>query len=267
MMWPVLMREKESLRRSMNREFLPYISEFRTRFLRCVFVFLFLVCALFSFRKTIYSYLAYPLLPFLSSHHLIATGVLSSFWVPVKAVFFFSFLMGLPFFLIQLWNFVVPALYRAERRLLCLLIVLGCVLFLLGVFFSYFVVFPIAFLFSAQMLPSSVQWMTDIDCYWSFVFSCFLSFGLCFELPVFMLLGSCLWGWGPLQYKAYRRHAIVASFVLAAVLSPPDVLSQCLLAVPLCFLYELGIMLTRLRIFQHVVRFSDETAVDKKEGP
>lgn len=230
----------------MTKAFIPYIAELRVRVIYCLAFFFCVFLPIFTFRKFFYSLLVLPMVKFLPESNLISTAVLSSFWVPVKIAAFLSLLVAMPFILWQLWSFVRPALYSAERNIAFFIVSCGYLLFLLGILFAYFVVFPIMFAFIHHEAPYGVTLMTDIDQYWSFICSCFLSFGFCFELPVVMLVVS-YWGiFDESKYIHYRRHAIVSSFVIAAILSPPDVLSQCLLAIPLCFLYELGILLVRL---------------------
>ncbi|WP_092483792.1 twin-arginine translocase subunit TatC [Candidatus Ichthyocystis hellenicum] len=230
----------------MNKGFIPYIAELRLRIFYCLAVFIVVFLSIFSFRGILYSLLARPMMKLSPGGNLVSVSVMSSFWVPMKMAAFLSFVAAMPFFLWQFWAFVRPALYKHERKLTVFVVSVGYLLFLLGMLFVYFIVFPVLFAFVHKYVPSGLVLMTDVDQYWDFIYSCFLSFGCCFDLPVIMVILSYLGYFNEHSYVAYRRYAVVLSFVIAAVLSPPDVLSQCLLAVPLCALYELGIVLVRV---------------------
>ncbi|WP_242641433.1 MULTISPECIES: twin-arginine translocase subunit TatC [Candidatus Ichthyocystis] len=230
----------------MNNGFIPYIAELRLRVFYCLAVFFVVFLSIFNFREGVYLLLSHPMLKLSPSGNLVSVSVMSSFWVPIKMTAFLSFVFAMPFFLWQLWAFVRPALYKHERRLTVFVVSVGYILFLLGMLFVYFIVFPLLFVFVHKSVPPDLVLMTDVDQYWDFIYSCFLSFGCCFELPVVMLIFSYLGYFDESSYVAYRRYAVVLSFIVAAVLSPPDVLSQFLLAIPLCVLYELGIVLVKL---------------------
>jgi sec-independent protein translocase protein TatC len=176
---------------------------------------------------------------------MIATDVTGTFLVPLKVTLMAAFLLALPFVLYQAWAFVAPGLYQHEKRLALPVIVSSCVFFALGMAFAYFVVFPIAFGFFAGYAPAGVQMMTDIDKYVSFVLTMFIAFGLTFETPVVVVVLVRLGVVSLEKLRAARPYVIVGAFVIGAVVTPPDVISQLLLAIPLWVLYEVGLFLAR----------------------
>jgi sec-independent protein translocase protein TatC len=168
-----------------------------------------------------------------------------TFLVPLKVTLMAAFLVALPYVLYQAWAFVAPGLYQHEKRLAMPVIVSSFVFFLIGMAFAYFVVFPVAFGFFASYAPEGVQMMTDIDKYLSFVLTMFLAFGATFETPVVVVVLVRL-GVVPLEkLKAARSYVIVGAFVIGAIFTPPDVISQLLLAIPLWLLYEVGLFVAR----------------------
>jgi sec-independent protein translocase protein TatC len=176
---------------------------------------------------------------------MIATEVTGTFLVPLKVTLMAAFLVALPYVLYQAWAFVAPGLYQHEKKLVVPVLVSSMFFFLVGMSFAYFVVFPVAFKFFAGYTPEGVQMATDIDKYLSFVLTMFLAFGLTFETPVVGVVLVRL-GVVPLsKLKAARPYVIVGAFVIGAIFTPPDVISQCLLAIPLWVLYELGLLLAR----------------------
>jgi sec-independent protein translocase protein TatC len=204
-----------------------------------------LVC-LFPFAKSIYAALAAPLLRVLpQGASMIATDVTGTFLVPLKVTLMAAFLLALPYVLYQVWAFVAPGLYQHEKRLALPVIISSFVFFILGMSFAYFVVFPVAFGFFASYAPTGVQMMTDIDKYLSFVLTMFMAFGVTFEVPVIVVVLVRM-GVVPLaKLRSIRQYVIVGAFVVGAVFTPPDVVSQLLLAVPLWLLYELGLVAAR----------------------
>jgi sec-independent protein translocase protein TatC len=204
----------------------------------------FLVVAYWT--KPIYSFLAEPLLAVLPpGATMIATEVTAPFFVPVKVAMLVSFMIALPYVLYQMWAFVAPGLYQHEKRLVLPLLVSSTLLFFVGMAFAYFVVFPMAFRFFANFTPVGVQMATDIDKYFSFVLTMFIVFGIAFEVPVVEVLLVKIGVVTVQQLKDIRRYVIVGIFVVAAIVTPPDVFSQLALAIPLCFLYEFGIIFAR----------------------
>ena len=207
-----------------------------------------LVC-LFPWAKDIYAVLAAPLLKALpAGATMIATDVTGTFLVPLKVTLMAAFLVALPYVLWQIWAFVAPGLYHHEKKLAVPVILSSFVFFLIGMAFAYFLVFPIAFGFFANYTPPGVTMMTDIDKYLSFVLTMFIAFGVTFEVPVIVLVLVRLRMVTVEKLKAIRSYVIVGAFVVGAVFTPPDVVSQLLLAVPLWLLYELGILLARFAL-------------------
>ena len=176
---------------------------------------------------------------------MIATDVVGVFLVPMKVALMVAFLIALPYVLYQAWAFIAPGLYTHEKKLAVPLVGGSVVLFFVGMAFAYFLVFPTVFGFMAKIAPEGVAWMTDIEKYLSFVLSTFVAFGVTFEVPVIVVV---LVGIGVVdiaKLKEIRPYVIVGAFVIGAIFTPPDVISQLMLAIPLCLLYELGILLAR----------------------
>jgi sec-independent protein translocase protein TatC len=204
-----------------------------------------LLC-LFPFAKQIYAELAAPLLRVLpAGSSMIATDVTGTFLVPLKVTLAVAFLIALPYVLWQAWAFVAPGLYQHEKRLALPVIVSSVFFFVAGMSFAYFVVFPVAFSFFANYAPAGVQMMTDIDKYLSFVLTMFIAFGVTFETPVVVVVLVRMGVVSLERLKSWRPYVIVGAFIVGAIFTPPDVISQCLLAVPLWLLYELGLVLAR----------------------
>jgi sec-independent protein translocase protein TatC len=226
--------------------FLSHLVELRTRLLHSVIAILVVVVALFPFAKDIYALLAQPLLQVLpQGATMIATDVTGTFLVPLKVTLMAAFLIALPYVLWQAWAFVAPGLYQHEKRLALPVIFSSVVFFAIGMAFAYFAVFPVAFGFFAGYTPAGVQMMTDIDKYLSFVLTMFLAFGLTFETPVVVIVLVRMGVVSLEKLRAARSYVIVGAFVIAAVVTPPDVVSQFMLAMPLWLLYELGLFLAR----------------------
>ena len=226
--------------------FLSHLVELRTRLLHSVIAILVVVFALFPFAKDIYALLAQPLLRALpQGATMIATDVTGTFLVPLKVTLMAAFLIALPYVLWQAWAFVAPGLYQHEKRLALPVIVSSVVFFAIGMAFAYLFVFPVMFGFFAGYTPAGVQMMTDIDKYLSFVLTMFLAFGLTFETPVVVIVLVRMGVVSLEKLRAARSYVIVGAFVIAAIFTPPDVLSQFMLAMPLWILYELGLFLAR----------------------
>ena len=223
--------------------FMSHLIELRARLLKAIAAVLIVLLALIPFAGKLYSYLAAPLVARLpQGAHLVAIDVASPFLTPLKLAFFIALFIAMPVVLYQLWAFVSPGLYRHEKRLARPLLVSAVVLFYLGCAFAYFLVLPMVFRFLTAVTPTGVSMMTDIGHYLDFVLVVFLAFGLCFEVPVVLVILVALGMVTPEQLAGSRRYAIVGAFAVAAVLTPPDVLSQIMLAVPMCLLYEVGIV-------------------------
>ena len=226
---------------------IAHLLELRSRLLRSVLTVLMVFLALLPFAQRLYSWLAQPLLSRLpAGAHLVAIDVSSPFFVPVKLAFFAALMISMPMVIYQLWAFVAPGLYRHEKKLAVPLLVSATALFYLGCAFAYFLVLPMVFRFLTSVTPAGVVMTTDIAHYLDFVGVIFIAFGASFEVPVAVVI-LVLLGWvTPTQLKNARPYAIVGIFVIAAIITPPDVVSQLLLAIPMCLLYEIGMLAARM---------------------
>jgi len=229
-----------------EQSFLSHLIELRQRLVRAAIAIVVIFLALSPFMRDIFTILSAPLMSVLpEGTKLIATGVITPFMVPLKLTLFVAFLIALPYVLYQAWAFIAPGLYLHEKRLAGPIIASSVAMFALGMSYCYYVVFGLVFRFIANFAPSSVNVAPDIDAYFSFVLGLFLAFGLTFEVPIVVVL-LARFGIADVQrLKAARPYVIVGAFIVAAVFTPPDVISQLLLAVPLCLLYEVGIQLAR----------------------
>lgn len=226
--------------------FLSHLIELRDRLIRALAVVFVAFLCLFPWAKDIYTLMAQPLLAALpQGGQMIATDVVGVFLVPMKMTLLVAFVVTLPWVLYQMWAFVAPGLYSHEKRLVLPLVVASFVLFLFGMAFAYFVVFPTVFTFMSGIAPEGVAWMTDIDKYLSFVLTTFIAFGVTFEVPVVVIVLVRAGMVSIDKLKEARPYVIVGAFVIGAIFTPPDVVSQILLALPLWLLYELGIVLAR----------------------
>jgi sec-independent protein translocase protein TatC len=239
--------EPESQDPGEEATFLSHLVELRSRLLKSVAAILLVLLALIPFANRLYAQLAEPLLSNLPvGGSMIATEIASPFLTPLKLAFCVAFVIAMPFVLFQLWRFVAPGLYRQEKRLAMPLLVSAVVLFYVGCAFAYFLVLPAVFAFMAHVAPAGVAVMPDISRFLDFVLVLFIAFGLCFEVPVVLVLLVALGVVEPDQLARGRSYAIVGAFVIAAILTPPDVMSQLLLAIPMCLLYEAGILAARV---------------------
>lgn len=225
---------------------LGHLIELRRRLLHVVAAVLLVFISLAYWAADIYHLLASPLMTVLpQGASMIATDVAAPFFAPFKLTFIVALCLAVPYILWQIWLFVAPALYQKEKHLVAPLIVSSTLLFYLGICFAYFVVFPIVFGFFTSVAPEGVTIATDISSYLDFVLKLFFAFGLAFEIPVAVLL--LVWT-GAVDRRSLvekRPYFVVIAFIIGMLLTPPDVLSQTLLAVPMCLLYELGIWLSR----------------------
>lgn len=223
--------------------FISHLMELRDRLLRAILAVLAVFLCLFPWAKDLYTLLAQPLLAVLpQGGQMIATDVVGVFLVPVKVALLVAFVIALPYVLYQIWAFVAPGLYAHEKRLVVPLIVTSSLLFVAGMAFAYFLVFPVVFGFMASIAPAGVAWMTDIDKYLSFALTMFVAFGVTFEVPVAVVLLVRMGMVSVAKLREIRPYVIVGAFVIGAVFTPPDVISQLLLAFPLWILYEIGIV-------------------------
>jgi sec-independent protein translocase protein TatC len=226
--------------------FISHLVELRDRLLRAILAVIVVFLCLFPWARDLYAILAKPLIAALpAGGQMIATDVVGVFLVPVKVAMLVAFVIALPYVLYQVWAFVAPGLYLHEKRLVLPLVVASSALFLLGMSFAYFLVFPVVFKFMASIAPEGVAWMTDIDKYLSFALTTFVAFGVTFEVPVAVIVLVRVGVVSIEKLKEIRPYVIVGAFVIGAIFTPPDVISQVMLAVPLWFLYELGIVAAR----------------------
>jgi sec-independent protein translocase protein TatC len=226
--------------------FLSHLIELRDRLLKAVLSIGVVFAALVYFANDIYHLVALPLLRALpQGTTLIATGVASPFFTPIKLTFWLSLFLAIPFVLYQIWAFVAPGLYRHERKMVFPLLLSSTLLFYAGMAFAYFVVFPIAFPFFIGSAPQGVQSMPDISAYLDIVLSMFFAFGVAFEVPVALVLMVAIGVVDPNSLAKKRPYIVVWAFVIAMVLTPPDPLSQTLLAVPMLVLFEVGLLIGR----------------------
>jgi len=223
-----------------------HLLELRSRLIKAIIAVLVVLVALVPFANRLYSWLAAPLVSRLpEGAHLIATEVASPFITPLKLAFYTALFISMPVVLYQLWAFVSPGLYKHEKRLARPLLIAALVLFYVGCGFAYFLVLPAAFRFLTAVTPQGVEMMTDITHYLDFVMLMFFAFGLCFEVPVAVVILAAVGIVDLDKLRKGRRYAMVAAFVVAAVVTPPDITSMIMLAIPMCLLYELGVLAVR----------------------
>ncbi len=229
-----------------EQSFLSHLVELRQRVVRAAIAIILVFIPMAFFMQEIFNFLSQPMLAALPvGTKLLATGVITPFMVPLKVTLFGAFLIALPYVLWQVWSFVAPGLYRHEKRLAGPLIASSVLMFFTGMAYCYFVVFGFVFKFIAGFAPASVSVSPDIEAYFGFVMSLFIAFGLTFEVPIVVVL-LVHFGIATIdKLKKARPYVIVGAFIIAAIFTPPDVLSQLLLAIPLCILYELGIIIAR----------------------
>jgi len=224
--------------------FISHLVELRDRLIRALLAILVVFLALVHWARDIYTLLAAPMLAALpESGSMIATDVVGAFFVPIKVTMMVAFLISLPYVLYQAWGFIAPGLYAHEKKLAVPIVAASVLLFFIGMAFAYFIVFPAVFGFINAFAPEGVAVMTDIEKYLSFVITTFLAFGITFEVPVVVIVLVRTGMVSIEKLKEFRPYMIVGAFIVAAVVTPPDVLSQFLLAVPMWLLYELGIVL------------------------
>jgi len=233
---------------STQETFVSHLIELRQRVVHALIAFLVVFVAIFLWpgAAPIYDFLAAPLMKALpEGATMIATGVVTPFLVPMKVTALVAFMIALPYVLYQAWAFVAPGLYEHEKRLVLPVVIASTVLFLLGVAFCYYFVFGKVFAFINEFAPKSITPAPDIEAYFSFVITMFLAFGITFEIPIVVMVLVRFGVVGLERLRAARPYVVVGAFVVSAIITPPDVLSQFLLAVPMCLLYEAGLFLAR----------------------
>lgn len=233
---------------STQETFISHLVELRDRLLRSIYAVLGVFTLLWFWPglAEIYDLLALPMIRTLpEGTHMIATGVITPFLVPLKVGLMTAFLVALPYVLYQVWGFIAPGLYTNEKRLALPLVFGSTLLFLAGVAYCYFVVFNLVFRFVVQFAPKSITPAPDIEAYLGFVLTMFAAFGITFEIPLIQVVLVRTGVVSVAKLKDIRPFVIVGAFVVAAVVTPPDVVSQLLLAIPMCLLYECGILLAQ----------------------
>ncbi len=238
-----------------EQPFLSHLFELRDRLLRVVLVIALIFAGLFSFANRLYHLLATPLLKQLpAGSSMIATEVASPFLTPFKLALVASFFLAMPFILYQAWAFIAPGLYKHEKRLAFPLLFSSIILFYVGMAFAYYVVFPLVFSFLVTTAPQGVAVMTDISKYLDFVLKLFFAFGVAFEVPIATILLVLAGVTTPDKLSSKRAYIIVAAFVVGMLLTPPDVISQTMLAVPMWMLFEIGLFFSRILLRQREER-------------
>jgi len=249
---------------ALEQPFISHLIELRNRLLRIVLCVLVVFMGLAAYANEIYSILAGPLLKHMPKNStMIAIDVASPFFTPFKLAFVVAIFISVPYILYQFWAFVAPGLYKREQRLVLPLLIASTFLFYMGVVFAYFVVFPLVFGFLTTTAPTGVAVMTDIAKYLDFVLALFFAFGTCFEVPIFTIVLVWTGLTTPAGLADKRPYVVVGAFFIAMFLTPPDAISQTLLAVPMWLLFELGLLFSRL--FAHNLGGTDAYEPDAIE--
>lgn len=224
--------------------FISHLVELRNRVMKASLAIIVVFVCLMPWAGNIYDLLAMPMMAALPANsQMIATGVITPFLIPVKVTLLVAFIIALPVVLYQAWAFIAPGLYAHEKKLVAPLVVSSSLLFILGVAFCYFFVFNMVFSFVNEFAPKSISVAPDIEAYFGFVMTMFIAFGLTFEVPIVVIVLVRMGMVSVDKLKEIRPYVVVGAFIIAAIVTPPDVVSQLLLAVPLCLLYEVGLLL------------------------
>ncbi len=230
-----------------SQPLMTHLVEFRNRVLRSVLAVLIIFAGLFSFSNEIYLYISEPIRAFLPANtSMIATEVASPFLTPFKLTLVLSVFASMPFILYQTWAFLAPGLYKREKKIVLPLFFSSVFLFYAGMAFAYYVVFPLVFMFFTSIAPDGISVMPDIRSYLDFVLKLFFAFGLSFEIPIAVVILSWMGAVEPNNLAKKRPYVFVLCFILGMLLTPPDIISQTLLAVPMWLLFELGILFGRI---------------------
>jgi len=237
-----------------------HLIELRRSLLRSVIAIALFFLILFPFADEIYNFIAAPIVQAIPGSNLIAIGVISPFLTPLKMSLILAIYVAMPYLLYQLWMFVAPALYRHEKRLILPLVISSTLLFYVGLVFSFYIVFPVIFGFLAGVGPESVNFAPDIQYYLDFILKVSFAFGVAFEVPVVTILLIIFGITTPQKLKKNRSYIIIGSFVLGMILTPPDVISQFLIAIPIWILFEAGL------IFSSFFRVRDNDKIKNKNS-
>jgi sec-independent protein translocase protein TatC len=227
--------------------FISHLVELRNRVMKASIAIIIVFLCLMPWAGNIYDWLAMPMMLALpAGSKMIATGVITPFLIPVKVTLLLAFLIALPIVLYQAWAFIAPGLYTHEKKLIAPLVISSSLLFIIGVAFCYFFVFGVIFKFINEFAPKSISVAPDIESYFGFVMTLFIAFGMTFEVPIVVIVLVRMGVVTVEKLKEMRPYIIVGAFVIAAIVTPPDIMSQLLLAVPLCLLFEVGLILAPL---------------------
>jgi sec-independent protein translocase protein TatC len=244
---------------------ISHLLELRDRLLRATIAVIVVAVPCTVFREEIFEFVARPLMERLpEGASMIATNVIAPFMTPFKLAIMAAVFIAMPYILYQVWAFVAPGLYRREKRFALPLLLTSIVLFYVGVAFAYFVVFPVAFTFFTAAAPEGVLMMTDINSYLDFVLLLFFAFGVAFEIPIATVLLAVTGLVRPESLAANRGYVLLGIFIIAAVITPPDAISQCIMAIPMYLLYEGGIVAARLMLRARTKREREEAARQKE---
>jgi sec-independent protein translocase protein TatC len=246
---------------------ISHLLELRDRLLRAVLVIVLLSIPCLFVANDIFNFVSQPLVDKLpEGAGMIATNVIAPFLTPFKLAIVVGLFLAMPYVLYQLWAFVAPGLYRHEKRFAIPLLVSSIFLFYAGVAFAYYIVFPVMFEFFATTGPSNVTMMTDINSYLDFVLMLFFAFGLAFEIPVATVLLVVTGLVKPESLSKHRGYVLIGIFIIAAFLTPPDAISQCIMAVPMYLLYEFGLVMSRVMLKAKLKRAAELDAAEKLEA-
>ena len=232
---------------SVKQPLMAHLLELRNRLLRIFILVLVVFAVLFPFSESLYLYISEPLRDFLpSTSTMIATEITSPFLTPFKLALVSAMFLSMPYILYQLWAFVAPALYKQEKKIALPLFCASVILFYTGMAFAYYLVFPLVFLFFTSVAPEGISVMPDIRAYLDFVLKLFMAFGLSFQIPIAVVILSWLGTVNPNKLATKRPYVFVLCFIVGMLLTPPDIISQALLAIPMWLLFEVGILFGRL---------------------
>ncbi len=254
---------------SQQQPLISHLLELRTKLLRAIGSVLLVFICLVYWANDIYHYMATPLMQALpESSSMIATDVAAPFFAPFKLTLVLSFFVAVPYVLYQVWSFVAPGLYKHEKRLVVPLLASSTLLFYLGIAFAYYIVFPVVFGFFTSVAPEGVEVATDISSYLNFILKLFFAFGLAFEIPVAVILLCWAGVTTPEELKEKRPYIVVGAFVVGMLLTPPDIISQTMLAIPMLILFEGGLLAARFysKPDEDEDKDNDETEQEKPES-
>ncbi|ABV38705.1 sec-independent protein translocase, TatC subunit [Shewanella sediminis HAW-EB3] len=250
---------------SQQQPLISHLLELRNKLLKAIGSVLLVFIAMVYWANDIYHYMATPLMEVLpDTSSMIATDVAAPFFAPFKLTLVLAFFIAIPYVLYQVWSFIAPGLYKHEKRLMMPLLASSTLLFYLGIAFTYYIVFPVVFGFFTSVAPEGVQVATDISSYLSFVLKLFFAFGLAFEIPIAVILLCWAGVTTPEELKAKRPYIVVGAFVVGMMLTPPDIISQTMLAIPMLILFEGGLIAAR---FYSKKDDEDEEEQEKQDKP